>query len=210
MLPRTAILLVCLVLAGCASVPAARSPAESAAVSNEVVQAALLASYVEALQVVVQGSPAEQAEVLSAARAGYEQAQQGPAVLRYALLLASPGHPAQDLPLAQRLLRDALARPELLSSVERALAIVEAARVEQELQLTAENTRLVTEAQEERERQRNAATPGTALARRLQEEINESARLRRELDEAKAKLQAIANIERNMPVQPPATEARKP
>jgi hypothetical protein len=174
------------------------------------VQAALLANYMQALQIVVQGSPAEQAEVVAKARSNYATARQGPAVLRYALLLATPGHPAQDLQEAQRLLHEALARPDLLSPIERALAIVEAARVEEELALTAENARLVAEAQQERERQRNAATPSAALAKRLQEEVAESARLRKELDEARAKLQAIANIERNLPERPPATEARKP
>ncbi len=210
MLPRITMLLVCVALAGCASKPAARAPAEAATTSNEAIQAALLSSYIDALQVVVQGSPAEQAEVVAEARRNYEQARQGPAVLRYALLLATPGHPAQDLQQAQRLLRDALARPELLASIERALAIVESARVEEQLQLTTENARLVADAQQERERQRTAATPSAALAKRLQDEIAESARLRKELDEAKAKLQAIANIERNNAVQPPAPEARKP
>jgi uncharacterized protein YceK len=210
MLHRNAALLTCLVMAGCSSLPKARAPTESATTSAETVQAALLAGYMEALQTVVQGSPAEQAEVMAEARSNYEQARQGPAVLRYALLLATPGHPARDLPLAQRLLHDALARPDLLSPIERALAIVETARVEDELQLAAENGRLVAEAQQERERQRNAATPNAALARRLQDEMSESARLRKELDEAKAKLQAIANIERNIPERPPAPETRKP
>lgn len=210
MLPRAAMLCTCMALAGCASLPAQRGPAESPVETHEAVQAALLSGYIEALQTVVQGSPAEQAEVLAAARSNYEQAGQGPAVLRYALLLATPGHPGQDLPQAQRLLHESLARPELLSSIERALAIVEAVRVEEQLQLSAENSRLVTDAQQERERQRTAATPGATLARRLQDEMNESARLRRELEEARAKLQAIANIERNLPEQPPATETRKP
>lgn len=207
---RLAIVVLGAALAGCATLkPASNTPVPPAA-SAESVQALILSSYMEALQTMVQGSPAEQAEVLAAARTAYEQAGQGPATLRYALLLATPGHPAQDPREAQRLLHDALARPELLSSIERALAIVETARVDQDLQLTAENARLVAEAQQERERQRNAATPNAALARRLQDEINESARLRRELEDAKAKLQAIANIERNLPERPPAPETRKP
>lgn len=210
MQPRVAILLACAALAGCSSLPTTRGPAEASAPTQDAVQAALLANYMQALQIVVQGSPAEQAEVVAKARSNYATARQGPAVLRYALLLATPGHPAQDLQEAQRLLHEALARPDLLSPIERALAIVEAARVEEELALTAENARLVTEARQERERQRNAATPSAALAKRLQEEVAESARLRKELDEARAKLQAIANIERNLPERPPATEARKP
>ncbi len=208
MLPRLLQLSVIALLAGCAGMGGTR-PVEVRPVSATVesLQAAQLASYVNALQTVVQGSPAEQAEVLAAARNGYEQARQGPASLRYALLLAAPGHPARDPQVALRLLLEARSRPELLSPVERALAIVETQRVEQELGLVAENTRLVGEAQQERDRQR-VAPPSVALARQLKAEQDENARLRKELEDAKAKLEAIANIERTIPARPPANEAR--
>jgi len=210
MLHRSLLLSALLMLAGCASTAPGGGSSEPATPTHEVLQAAQLASYIDALQTLVQGSPAEQAEVLSAARKGYEQARQGPAVLRYALLLATPGHPSHDPQAAQRLLHEALARPDLLSAIERALAIVESARVEEELGLAAENARLVADAQQERDRQRNTAAPSPALAKRLQDEISQNARLRKELDEAQAKLQAIANIERNIPERPPVNEARKP
>jgi uncharacterized protein YqgV (UPF0045/DUF77 family) len=196
-------------LAGCAGVGGSRPVETPVGATVESLQAAQLASYVNALQTVVQGSPAEQAEILAAARRGYEQARQGPASLRYALLLAAPGHPAREPQTALGLLQDARAHPELLSPVERALAIVETARVEQELGLAAENTRLIAEAQQERDRQR-VTPPSVALARQLKTEMDENARLRKELEDAKAKLEAIANIERSIPARPPATEARKP
>jgi hypothetical protein len=210
MLPRLLQIAVIALLAGCAGMGSPR-PVETRPVSATVenLQAAQLASYVNALQTVVQGSPAEQAEVLAAARNGYEQARQGPASLRYALLLAAPGHPARDPQGALRLLLEARSRPELLSPVERALAIVETQRVEQELGLVAENLRLVGEAQQERDRQR-VTPPSVALARQLKAEMDENARLKKELEEAKAKLEAIANIERTIPARPPANEARKP
>lgn len=198
-------------LAACAGVTERRSerPAEVAPPSMEAIQAAQLASYVTALQLVVQGSPTEQAEVMATARAGYDQARQGPAALRYALLLAAPVHPARDPQQAQRLLREALARPELLSPIERALAVVEQERIDAELRLGAENARLVAEAQQERERQRGAPSVA-ALTRRLQAETEEKERLRKALEEARAKLEAIANIERNISDRPPAPEGRNP
>ncbi len=119
-------------------------------------------------------------------------------------------HPARDPQTALRLLREALARPELLTPIERALGIVETERVQQELGLVNENARLVADAQQERDRQRSGAAPNPALAKRLQSEMDDNARLRKELEEAKAKLEAIANIERTIPARPPATEARKP
>ncbi len=209
MLHRPLLVLSFVLLGGCTGMAATHSTPAPGPSAAETVQATQLASYFSALQTVVQGSPAEQAEVLAAARSGYEQAHQGPAALRFGLLLAAPSHPARDPAQAQRLLREALARPELLSSVERALAIVEQAQIEHELGMAIENQRLVTEAQQERDRQRNAP-PSATLARRLQQEIEESARLKKELDAARAKLEAIANIERSFPDRPTSPEPRRP
>ena len=77
-----------------------------------------------------------------------------------------------------------------------------------ELKLIAENGRLVAEAQRERERQRNANS-SAVTARRLQAEMDENARLRKALEEAQGKLDAIANIERSISDRPPA-EGRTP
>ena len=49
-----------------------------------------------------------------------------------------------------------------------------------------------------------------ALNKRLQLETEENARLRKELDEARAKLDAIANIERSLNERKPAPEGRTP
>lgn len=209
MLPRMLIAAV-LLLSGCATLPKAHAPALPPPRSEDAVQAEQFREYTSALQSIVQGNPAQQAELLADARAGYEQARQGPAALRYALLLATPGHPAHDARAAQRLLQEARAHPELLSTVERSLAVVATAQIELELDLTAENARLVAEAQQERDRQRNAPPTTAAMAKRLQDEATENARLRKELDEARAKLDAIANIERNVPDRQPPKDARKP
>jgi hypothetical protein len=211
-MPHKAALLVgVLLLPGCASLSGTggERTAVPAPPSSDAIQSAQLASYIGALQTVVQGSPTEQAEIMASARAGYDQAKQGPATLRYGLLLAAPGHPARDAPQALRLLREALARPELLGTMERALAVVELQRVDAELRLAIENERLIADAQRERDRQRTAPS-NTALTRRLQAETEENARLRKALDEARAKLDAIANIERSLSDRPPATEGRTP
>jgi hypothetical protein len=209
---RSAVFVAAGLLAGCASLGNAgreqvRAPA--AAPSGEMLQAAQLSAYLNSLQRLVQGSPAEQAEVLAATRAGYESVREGPAQLRYALALAAPGHPGRDALLAQKLLRETLSRPELLTVTERALAVVELQRIDDELRLVSENARMLTEAQRERERQR-VTTPNVATARRLQTEMEENARLRKALEEARAKLDAIANIERSISDRPPATEGRTP
>jgi len=166
--------------------------------------AMLLASTIQTLQRLTQGSPAEQAEILASARQGYERAPLGAAQLRYALVLATPGHPARDADRARTLLRELAAQPEALQPVERALTLVELGQLERELGLKADNVRLQAEAQRS-ERERNTLT-----ARRLQAEIEENARLRRQLEESQAKLDAIANIERNISERKPTTEVRKP
>jgi hypothetical protein len=209
--PLLCLTLLTMLAAGCSGMTTLRDkPAAATPPTGEIVQAAQLTSYITSLQQLVQGSPAEQAEVLAAARAGYEQAHSGPAALRYGLVLAAPAHPARDPVQAQKVLRETLARPELLSIPERALAIVELQRMEDELKLAAENERLVGEAQRERERQRNAPSTSAAIQKRLQTEIDENARLRKALDEARAKLESIINIERGISDRAPATEGRTP
>jgi len=205
----TALLLAA--LAGCAGLGDLRGdkPVPAAAPNSEMLKAAQFAGFLASLHQLAQGSPAEQAEVLAGARAGYDQAHQGPAALRYAFVLAAPSHPGRDPVQAQKLLREALARPELLTPGERGYAVVELQRVDSELRLTAENTRLVEEAQRERARQ-NTSSSTAAITKRLQAEQEETAKLRRQLDEAKAKLDAIADIERSNADRPAANEGRTP
>lgn len=196
-------------LAGCAGLPANRTPPPSPPQVVESIQTTQLTSLLAALATVVEGTPAEQAEEIALARAGYEQARQGPAALRYGLLLAAPGHPARDPVQAQQLLREALVRPELLSINERALGRVELERITAELLARAENERLVAEVQLERERQRNA-TASAAITRQLQVANEQNAQLRRALEEARAKLDAIAELERRQADRPPAGAIRDP
>lgn len=201
---------VLLLTLGCTGLGGLQKPAAAPPPTAEAQNAGQLASYLEMLQRLVQGSPAEQAEVLASARGAYEQQHQGQALLRYALALAAPLHPARDPVLAQKLLRESLAAPERLTSVERALALLELQRVDSELRLQTENQRLVTALERERNRDRGSAGAATtaAAARRLQAELDENARLRRQLDEAHAKLDAIANIETKITDRKPVTEGR--
>jgi hypothetical protein len=199
-------------LAGCSSTPELRpEPAPAASPpSAEMIQARQLARYASDLQTLAQGNPTARAELMNSARLGYEDAKVGPAALRYGMMLAAPGHEQRDARRAQHVLQEALARPELLTSVERDLGTVELARVATELLLVTEKDRLVAEhLQQERDKTR-AASENTALNRRLQTEMEESARLRKALDEARAKLDAITRMERNLPDRPPAPEGRNP
>lgn len=173
-------------------------------VDREAAAATALAGYLEVLQLLMQSGPAEQAEIVVAAQREYELAPTASHQLRYALALAAPGHAASDLPEAQRHLRELLASPEALLPAERALAMLELLKVDRQLLLAAENRRLQSDLVRI-DRERVATT-----ARRLQAEIEENARLRKALEEAQAKLDAIANIERSINDRNSNTEGRQP
>lgn len=197
------------VLAGCSGMGVKRDQPADPVPTSEAIQAAQVNSLLTALASVVNGTPAEQAEVMAAARQDFEQARQGPAALRYGLLLAAPAHPGRNPAEAQHLLRESLARPELLSPMERALAQVELERINAELRLGDENLRLLAESQQARERQNAEPSPAT-LARQLQAAQEQNAQLRKSLEDARAKLDAIAEFERRQNDRPPASEGRNP
>jgi hypothetical protein len=195
---RPRILLLALCLGGCvtkpATTPADPQPRSENSVSEDrdAAAALLVGSIFQSMQRLAQAPPAEQAEILAAARGSFERSPQGSVQLRYAMLLAAPGHPGRDLNLSQTLLRQLTAQPETLVPMERAVATIQLADIDRELSLKADNDRMQLDAQRgDRERT-------TASARRLQAEMDENARLRKQLEDAQAKLDAIANIERKL------------
>jgi hypothetical protein len=180
--------------------------AENAAEDRDTVAAVFMAGMFQSMQHLAQAGPAEQAEIVASAREAYDRSpQQGSAKLRYALLLATPGHPARNTALAQKLLRELAAQPEALQPSERAVALVELAQISAEIELKAENERALQSADLRGEREHSASAQ-----HRLQAETDENARLRKQLEDAQAKLDAIANIERNMTQRKSATEGGQP
>ena len=171
-------------------------------VDRAAASAAVLNDYMVLLQRLIQGAPAQQAEIVATAQKDYETAPTPSRELKFALVLATPGHPATDQPRAQRLLRELMASPEMLLTGERALAFVELQQIDDILTVKAENSRLESDAaRADREKL-------TTANRRLQSEVDENTRLRKELEEARAKLYAIANIERSLNERKPSNEGR--
>lgn len=152
--------------------------------------------YLAELEELQSATPARQAEILQGARGAADSSPTTTHRLRLALMLAVAGHPGSDPVAARRQLSELLARPELLLPAERALAAVHLSDVEDRLVLIAENRRLQQEAST-RERER-AATVNSAISRRLQAEIDENARLRKALEEAQRKLEAVTQVERSI------------
>jgi hypothetical protein len=195
-------------LAGCETGVLSRSPARpvepAPVIDRTAASAALVTSYLESLQRLVQSAPAEQAETVAAAQREYDLAPTPSHQLRLALILATPGHSGTDLPRAQRLLRELMAAPVALLPAERALAFLEQQQVDAQLSLAAENKRLQTNVVRN-DRDRNAAQ-----SKRLQAEMDENARLKKELEEAQAKLDAISDIEKSLNERKPSAESRNP
>jgi hypothetical protein len=171
-------------------------------VDRDTQVAVLLADTIQTLQRLSAGSPAEQAEIVAAARQAYERSAGGSAQLHYALVLATPGQAGRDAEHARLLLRELAARPETLAPVERALALFELSQLDRELGLVSDNERLQAVATHSVDQDRL-----TAANRRLQAELDDNARLRHQLEEAQAKLDTIANIEPNLSKSTP--EVRK-
>ncbi len=151
------------------------------------------------------GDPARQAELFQSAKNAAALSPTTSNRLRYALALATPGHSGSDPVAAQRQLSELLARPETLLSVERLLAMVELQEVDKRLVLQAENTRLRDEASHDDSRDKLQAAN-----RRLTAETDENARLRKALDEARAKLDAVTHIERSINDRGSSSDPHKP
>jgi hypothetical protein len=162
-------------------------PTESAGPPQD---AAAVLPLLELMSSLPQGDPARQAELFQSAKDAAEISPTTSNRLKYALALATPGYDGSDPVAAQRQLSTLLARPETLLPVERLLATVALKDVEQTLVLQAENKRM-----------RDDNTPHEphdklqAINRRLSAEQDENAKLRKQLDEARAKLEAVTHIE---------------
>ena len=148
--------------------------------------------YLKELQNLAAGDPATQAEIYADATSAAQLTPGPNTSLRLALVLATPGHTESDPAQAQSMLREVLARTELLTSAEVALATIHLNNVERLIVTTAEARRL------RESTNRAAQTEEQAISQRLASVEAENRRLRRELEDAEQKLEAITSIERSI------------
>jgi hypothetical protein len=191
-------LAACALVMGCVSScgiggPFARQPAAAPSEPDHGQQTSPIAPLLDMMSSLPQGDPARQAELFQAAKDAADLTPTTSNKLRYALALATPGYSGSDPVAAQRQLSELLARPETLLPLERALALVELKEVEQRLVLQAENQRVRDDAAHDDTRDKLQAAN-----RRLAAESDENVKLRKALDEARAKLEAVTHIERSI------------
>ncbi len=151
-----------------------------------------ITSSLELMRALPSGDPARQAELFESAKQAAALSPTTTNKLKYALALATPGHGGSDPVAAQRQLSELLATPETLLPAERLLAMVELQEVDKRLVLQAENAQVRDEAP------RETRDKLAAINRRLAAESDENVRLRKALDEAQAKLEAVTHVERSI------------
>jgi hypothetical protein len=154
--------------------------------------AADAAPYIDEMSQLTSGDPATQAEIYADAAAAARLTPDTGSRLRFALVLATPGHPGSDPDLAQNILRDLLSEPELLTPIERSLATIHLGEVEARLTLNAEARRLRLASA------RATNSEDAAAAQRIASIESENRQLRQSLAEAQEKLDAITSIERSI------------
>ncbi|MDX1499210.1 MAG: hypothetical protein R3176_04905 [Woeseiaceae bacterium] len=169
---------------------------DSAAPADSVILGAPEAEeYLAELYALAGGDPATQAEIYADAESAATLTPDPQSNLRFAMVLATPGHPESDPARANSMLRELLARPELMTPAELALATVHLKSSERLMMLDAETERLRSA------NSRAARSEQQALNQRLAAIEAENRELRRQLDEAEEKLEAITSIEQSIRAQ---------
>lgn len=148
--------------------------------------------YLDELYALAVGDPKTQAEIYADAESGAKLTPGPQTNLRYALVLATPGHDRFNPEIAQSLLRNVLLQESILTSAELSLAMIHLNSVERQLALSADARRALASSS------LAATTEGAAIQQRLAAAEAENRRLREALTDAEEKLDAITSIERSI------------
>ena len=148
--------------------------------------------YLKELYGLAAGDPATQAEIFADATSGATLTPGPNTSLRLALVLATPGHPEFAPEQAQSLLREVLTQTQLLTPAEVSLATIHLNSVERLIVATSETRALRASSSQ------TARTEEQAVSQRLASVEAENRRLRRALEDAENKLEAITSIERSI------------
>ena len=194
----TALALASMALGGCAQTRDWLGNRGASAAENETVAGSPgngADGYLQELYRLATGDPFTQVEIHADAESAATLTPDTSTRLRYALVLATPGHAAADPQQAQNLLRELLSQTELMTPAEVALATLYLNDVEERIVLGAETRRLRAENAEAQ------STEQQAISQRVQNVEAENRRLRAELEDARQKLEAITSIERSIRAQ---------
>lgn len=148
--------------------------------------------YFDMLGHLVNNDPEQQAAIFRRARNNWQTDPSARHDLAYALALSTPGHADTDVQAAQTLFSQLLANPRELTPEELEITRVFMAYARHWQQLTLSRNDLATELARTKEDSRQARDS------QMQELRGQLNTLREQLKDAESKLDAIANIEREM------------
>ena len=147
--------------------------------------------YLDLLSTLVTSEPDEQAQIYAGISASLEADASPTNQLKYALVLAAPGHAYSDALAAQRIFSTLLAEPGELKPVELDIIRISMAYSQQWQNILAEEHGLS-------EQLALKDTQQQARDKQIKDLQGTVAALRQQLKDAEEKLDAIANIERQM------------
>ena len=190
------LLVAALVLSGCSQTKNWLNSRKGTSSSGEIMLGEpQTEEYIGELAEFASGDPALQAEIYADSKAGAELTPNPSTTLRYALVLATPGHREFDPQQAQSLLRELMAQPELMTQSEISLATIYLKSSEEMFVLSSEARRLRAS------NDRAQRTETAAINQRLATVEAENRQLRRDLEDAENKLEAITTIEQSIRAQ---------
>ena len=201
--PAALLWLAALLASGCTTDFFTQKPAPPPApvIDHKAVSAEVLADDFAVIYKLVVAPPDQQMQIVGSAEQEFHTTPTPNKKLRLALILGTPDQAGADLPRAQQMLQELSAEPDsALLPGEKSLVALQLKQIGDYLTLEAENRTLQADAAR--------ADQLGALRHRLDGAAGENAKLKKQLDEARAKLAAIANIEKSLNERKPGNEGR--
>lgn len=170
-------------------------------IDHRAASAEALADDFAVLDKLIEAAPEQQMQIVGSAEEEFRTTPTQSKKLRLALILGTPGQAGSDLPRAEEMLQELSDDPQSsLLPGERTLLSLQLKQIGDYLTLEAENRTLQADAA-----RANQLAP---LKHRLDGAAGENAKLKKELQEAQAKLAAIANIEKSLNERKPGNEGK--
>ncbi len=192
-----------LLVSGCASnfFTQKPPPPPKPVIDHKAASSEALADDFALLDKLIAAPPQQQMQIVGSVEEDFQTTPTQSKKLRLALILGTPDQAGTDLPRAQEMLQELSDDPQSsLLPGERTLLALQLKLIGDYLTLEAENRTLQADAAR--------AEQLAPLKHRLDGAAGENAKLKKELQEAQAKLAAIANIEKSLNERKPGNEGK--
>jgi hypothetical protein len=176
-------------------------PPPKPVIDHKAASSEALAADFAVLDRLIEAAPQQQMQIVGSAEEDFRTTPTQSKKLRLALILGTPDQAGSDLPRAEEMLQELSDDPQSsLLPGERTLLSLQLKQIGDYLTLEAENRTLQADAAR--------ADQLAPLKHRLDGAAGENAKLKKELQEAQAKLAAIANIEKSLNERKPGNEGK--